>query len=150
MTASMLLTISAEQLPGVVSRTTRAPTTSSGKGPPYWDTFIFCGVEFIVELIPHTTSGYYEGFNLDFDISLRSNEIYGDYDNLSDFISDVGEFIAEGNKGLRLNLSNLHRRLEALLSEMIDEVESVFECYSEPLAEKGSFSNGETLYKKAN
>ncbi|OCL85972.1 MULTISPECIES: hypothetical protein [Aliarcobacter] len=46
-----------------------------------------------------------------------------------------------------MNLGNLQRRLEALLSEMIDEVESVFEMYSTPLEEFARFSNGETIYK---
>jgi regulator of replication initiation timing len=73
--------------------------------------------------------------------------IYGNYDNLDDFIGDVKEFLLEENKALRMNLGNLQKRLEALLSEMIDEVESVFEMYSTPLEEIAKFSNGETIYK---
>lgn len=121
------------------------PSTSIGK---YCDYFQFCNTEFKVELIPHTTSGYYEGFNLDFDIQFSAVGIYGDYDNLQDFIADVKEFLLEENKALRMNLGNLQRRLETLLSEMIDEVESVFEMYSTPLEEFAKFSNGETIYKK--
>ena len=121
------------------------PSTSIGK---YCDYFQFCNTEFKVELIPHTTSGYYEGFNLDFDIQFSTVGIYGDYDNLDDFIGDVKEFLLEDNKALRMNLGNLQKRLEALLSEMIDEVESVFEMYSAPLEEFARFSNGETIYKK--
>ena len=121
------------------------PSTSIGK---YCDYFQFCNTEFKVELIPHTTSGYYEGFNLDFDIQFSTVGIYGDYDNLDDFIGDVKEFLLEENKALRMNLGNLQKRLEALLSEMIDEVESVFEMYSAPLEEFARFSNGETIYKK--
>lgn len=120
------------------------PSTSIGA---YWDYFTFCNTEFKVELIPHTTSGYYEGFNLDFEIQFNVDGIYGDYDNLQDFIADVKEFLLEDNKALRMNLRNLEKRLEALLSEMIDEVESVFEMYSTPLEEFAKFSNGETIYK---
>ena len=101
-----------------------------------------------MELIPHTTSGYYEGFNLDFDIQFSTVGIYGNYDNLDDFIGDVKEFLLEENKALRMNLGNLQKRLEALLSEMIDEVESAFEMYSTPLEEFARFSNGETIYNK--
>ena len=121
------------------------PSTSIGS---YSDYFNFCNTEFKVELIPHTTSGYYEGFNLDFDIQFSTVGIYGDYDNLQDFIADVKEFLFEENKALRMNLGNLQRRLEALLSEMIDEVESAFEMYSTPLEEFARFSNGETIYNK--
>ena len=121
------------------------PSTSIGK---YCDYFQFCNTEFKVELIPHTTSGYYSGFNLDFDINFCAVGIYGDYDNLDDFIGDIKEFLLEENKALRMNLGNLQKRLEALLSEMIDEVESVFEMYSEPLKEFAKFSNGETIYIK--
>ena len=120
------------------------PSTSIGE---YCDYFQFCNTEFKVELIPHTTSGYYEGFNLDFEIQFSTIGIYGDYDNLQDFLSDVKEFLFEENKALRMNLGNLQRRLETLLSEMIDEVESVFEMYSTPLEEFAKFSNGETIYK---
>ncbi|WP_418181240.1 hypothetical protein ACNSOL_12085 (plasmid) [Aliarcobacter lanthieri] len=120
------------------------PSTSIGA---YWDYFTFCNTEFKVELIPHTTSGYYEGFNLDFQISLNADGIYGDYNNLQDFIADVKEFLLEDNKALRMNLGNLQKRLEILLSEMIDEVESIFGMYSTPLEEFAKFSNGETIYK---
>lgn len=121
------------------------PSTSIGS---YSDYFQFCNIEFKVELIPHTSSGYYEGFNLDFDIQFSTVGIYGDYDNLDDFIGDVKEFLLEDNKALRMNMNNLQKRLEALLSEMIDEVESAFEMYSTPLEEFAKFSNGETIYKK--
>ena len=120
------------------------PSTSIGESCDY---FQFCNTEFKVELIPHTTSGYYEGFNLDFDINLSVSEICGKYDNMKDLLSDVKEFLFEENKALRMNLGNLQRRLETLLSEMIDEVESVFEMYSTPLEEFAKFSNGETIYK---
>ncbi|MGJ0495118.1 hypothetical protein [Aliarcobacter cryaerophilus] len=120
------------------------PSTSIGT---YCDYFQFCNTEFKIELIPHTTSGYYEGFNLDFDIKFNVDGIYGDYDNLQDFIADVKEFLLEENKALRMNLINLQKRLEALLSEMIDEVESVFEMYSTSLEVFAKFSNGETIYK---
>ncbi len=109
--------------------------------------FEFCNTEFKVELIPHTTSGYYEGFNLDFDINFSAVGIYGDYDNLQDFMADVKEFLLEDNKALRMNMNNLQKRLETLLSEMIDEVESVFEMSSSPLEEFAKFDNGETIYK---
>jgi len=120
------------------------PSTSIGG---YSDYIEFCNTEFKVELIPHTTSGYYEGFNLDFEIKFNADDLYGDYDNLDDFIGDVKEFLFEENKALRMNLGNLQKRLEALLSEMIDEVEGVFEMYSTSLEEFAKFSNGETIYK---
>lgn len=121
------------------------PSTSIGK---YCDYFQFCNTEFKVELIPHTSSGYYEGFNLDFDINFSAVGIYGDYDNLQDFMADVKEFLLEDNKALRMNMNNLQKRLETLLSEMIDEVESVFEMSSTPLEEFAKFDNGETIYIK--
>lgn len=121
------------------------PATSIGE---YSDYIKFCSTEFKVELIPHTTSGYYEGFNLDFDINFSAVGIYGDYDNLQDFMADVKEFLLEDNKALRMNMNNLQKRLETLLSEMIDEVESVFEMSSTPLEEFAKFDNGETIYIK--
>ena len=63
-------------------------------------------------------------------------------------MADVKEFLLEDNKALRMNMNNLQKRLEALLSEMIDEVESIFEMYSSPLEEFAKFDNGETIYKK--
>jgi len=120
------------------------PSTSIGE---YSDYIEFCNTEFKVVLIPHTTSGYYEGFNLDFDFNILVSGIYGKYENIADFLSDVKEFLLEENKALRMNLGNLQKRLESLLSEMIDEVESVFEMYSTSLEEFAKFSNGETIYK---
>ena len=120
------------------------PSTSIGE---YSDYIEFCNTEFNVKLIPHTTSGYYQGFNLDFDIKFNVDGIYADYDNLDDLLQDVKEFLFEENKALRMNLGNLQKRLETLLSEMIDEVERVFEMYSAPLYQFARFSNGETIYK---
>ena len=122
------------------------PSTSIGSYSKY---FHFCNIEFGVILIPHTTSGYYEGFNLDFDINLSASGLGEKYDNLKDFLLDTKQFLLEDNKGLRINLGNLQRRLEALLSEMIDEVESVYGMYSTSLEEIAKFSNGETIYKTA-
>ena len=120
------------------------PSTSIGSYSKY---FYFCNIEFGVILIPHTTSGYYEGFNLDFDINLSVSEICGKYDNMKDLLSDVKESLLEDNKALRMNLGNLHRRLETLLSEMKNEIESVYEMYSTSLEEFAVFSDGETIYK---
>lgn len=89
-----------------------------------------------------------KSFKSDFDINFSAVGIYGDYDNLQDFMADVKEFLLEDNKALRMNMNNLQKRLETLLSEMIDEVESVFEMYSSPLEEFAKFDNGETIYKK--
>lgn len=100
-----------------------------------------------MRLIPHTTSGYYQGFNLDFDIHLFISEKYGTYDNMKDLLHDVKEYLLQDHKSLRMNLGNLQRRFETLLSEMTDEIESVYKLYSTSLEEFASFSNGETIYK---
>lgn len=120
------------------------PSTSIGS---YCKYFYFCNIEFGVLLIPHTTSGYYNGFNLDFDIHLSVSELYEKYDNMEDFILEIKESLLENHKGLRMNLGNLQKRFGILLSEMIDEVESVYEMYSSSLEEFAKFSNGETIYK---
>lgn len=121
------------------------PSTSIGV---YCDYFQFCNIEFKAELVPHTTSGYYRGFNLDFDINFCADGIHGDYDNIQDFIADIKEFLWEDNKALKMNMNNLQKRLKALLSEMTVEVETVFEMFSTPLEEFARFNNGETLYKQ--
>ena len=120
------------------------PSTSIGS---YWDTFDFCGIEFKVELVPHTTSGYYSGFNLDWTIEYSCDGVYGNYDKADDFVSDVKEFI-DDNKALRLNMPNLEKRLEKLTTEMVEEVESAFEIFSDKLEVFARFSNGETIYTK--
>lgn len=120
------------------------PSTSIGS---YFDSFDFHDIIFEVELIAHTTSGYYEGFNLDYEFIFRTDDMYEDHNNLRDFIDDYKTY---GNISDEIydNIDKLEELFENKVKELTEELESVFEKFSVPLREIGGFSDGTSIYEK--
>lgn len=98
----------------------------------------------------YTTSGYYEGANLDYDFSLYQ---YGQWNRIE---SDLDEEIkycfdnSDMNKGMQtIQARNAHKWAEKLISELSTQIENIFEQYAEhELIRVGGFSDGTSVYEE--
>jgi len=113
----------------------------------FWISKVYLDIECEVEITAVLRSGYYEGANLDFEITYRVNGY--DYD---DYMAEW-EYSAENsnNKGLvRIHYNNVSNWFENSADTLITELEKIFEYYTEiKLVKVGQFSNGEAFYERA-
>ena len=109
----------------------------------------FEAISMVIEIIPHTTVGYYEGFNLDWNLSIRFSDDEtdgGDFQSVEDLICDIERY---GSEYSQKNIDKIKKRVEEEIEKAVENVEEVFEMFSIPLKVFASFSNGETIYKEA-
>lgn len=114
----------------------------------YETSFNYCNEDITIRLTTMTTSGYYYGMNLDYEVSIFCDSFSDKYDNAESLIYDIKEY-SDNKTLLKLHLSNLENKIEKILKELIDEVESVFKENTEKLEVEAVSSSGETIYKKA-
>ncbi len=113
-----------------------------------------------INIIILARSGYYDGYNLDFELEVM-NDYYnpyklGDYECEEDLIEAMADEFVEDcdvyNKGLR---KCFEKRYKAFLEGFIDEAIEYANNVLKNLCEEeyrlvGAFSNGEALYQKVN
>jgi len=95
-------------------------------------------------------SGYYEGANLDWEIT---HYIDGYEHDVLDFAIDEWEHNAlqEYNQGLvSIQRKNAKSYIENTTNELVEFVESIYKQYSTELGVVARFSNGETMYAVKN
>ena len=109
--------------------------------------FDYLGFEFTMVFNIIMRSGYYSGFNLDYEFSCGYD---GDNcDTIEEMVDDFEDYAIEDMKGLyAIHGKRLRVKLEAFHDEIEAEVIRVFEMYSDTLIVVARFSNGETFYKK--
>ena len=123
------------------------PATSIGI---VYKSFNFLGLDFEIQIIPLTRSGYYETGNFDYEIKyiLNNNETFSDIDGILYDLEHYSEDY-DLNKGLiAIHEGNLKKRLEDLEKDLREKVENIFEDNSDQYKQIASFSNGETCYEK--
>lgn len=132
------------------------PATSIGQ---FYTGVHYGGMDYTITIIPKTVSGYYEGFNLDFDIRVDNDQGYGEIinDGIEEGVSkDDIEYMFEEYehqepymKGiLALHGSKLIEKMNAVIADGVQRLEKVFTNYSDPLVVVAQFSNGETIYER--
>lgn len=118
----------------------------------------FCGVPFEFSIDVFLRLGYYEGAYLDGKIYLDGSE----YDNVHDI--DFADILEQGLwdtdqacqyrstgqvRGFAVMQSkNLEKRLLALYSSIIENIEKVVAPLTDQIIEIGRFSNGSAVYKR--
>ncbi len=124
----------------------------------FYSDMSYAGVYFRVVLIPKTVAGYYEGFNLDFEISVLDDYGETDTDELEcgvtkEEMNDVfSEYIYRDPYMagmLSIHGDRLIEKLNDLISDGVKRLEEVFENFSDSLVKVAQFSNGEAIYEKA-
>jgi hypothetical protein len=109
----------------------------------------YAGVDLEVEVIPLVRGGYYEGFNLDYEIKFMLNGLEMCTDCQEPNIDSI-EYVMKYShrKGfVSLQKKNIENKLTAMVKILTEKVEKVFENYSDQLNVVGTFSNGETIYE---
>ena len=106
----------------------------------------YAGVEILVNIIPISRAGYYDGGCLDFSWNYQVNGC--EYDH-NDFNEDLAYF-----GGISENRANYigyfaSKWAETTKEKMIALLENVYGEFTEPLIKLGTFSNGESIYQKA-
>ncbi|CAA6807967.1 MAG: Unknown protein [uncultured Sulfurovum sp.] len=124
------------------------PATSIGTLDGYIN---YCGFDVNIEVVAKTVSGYYEGFNLDFELKL-SVEGDGYYDeNLENEDEVVEGILNYGDARQQALMKRWSKNFLELINKEIDRLttnlESVYSNYSDCLVRAGGFSNGESIYK---
>ena len=109
------------------------------------------GIPLSVDIEVLMRSGYYEGANLDYEISYRAESV--EFDDLSEAYQayfDVATYDFDMNKGLaKIQARNAVNRLEAMSEELIENVEKILKANcTHVLQVVARFSNGETLYSE--
>jgi hypothetical protein len=104
-------------------------------------------IEIEVQIVAKMVSGYYEGASLDFDVTVFDGYEFSDSDNSVEYL--FGNNCSCMNQGLlKIQQRHAERWVDRAKSELIVLIEQVFEQVSMPLKVVGTFSNGETIYKK--
>ncbi len=93
-------------------------------------------------------TGYYQGFNLDYEIDISSS--YSHFDDVSDYLDDVDRYEETDYIGLfKAHRKSLESKLNKLVLDTHNEICRVYEMYSDRTEVIATFSNGETIYSKA-
>lgn len=121
------------------------PATSIGRLYSY---FSYAGLEdVVINVIAKTVSGYYSGFNLDYEFYMEWEGGY--YDSVTDLLNDFIEEYPEKRGVLKIHSERLIKYLSNDIFFLIDNLERVYQMYTEPLNKVAQFSDGTALYEKA-
>jgi len=110
----------------------------------------FLCLDIDVTFIPMARSGYYEGFNLDYEVRF---ELEGtEYESIECLVEVVEEYPEDYglNAGLlAIHSASLTNNIEEAETTLRELTEQLFTDYSDPLVVVAQFSNDETIYEKA-
>jgi len=105
--------------------------------------------DFYVEVCvtPVIRSGYYEGVNLDWNVDYLIN---GDasYDSPSFYIDDIAHYGNLPKSKASVYASLAAKKAEKITNQIVEQLESLYNDYSEKYGVTAVFSNGETIYHK--
>ena len=120
---------------------------SSTKLFQYYKSKTFGDISITVSINCVIRHGYYEGGNLDWYMTYELSNYKGDE---IDFKQDFIDY-SDMSKGLAVIQSkNAERWAQKVTDELVEIVEDLFTKESMPLTVTAKFSNGETIYSKAN
>jgi hypothetical protein len=105
--------------------------------------------DFYVEVCvtPVIRSGYYSGCNLDWNVDYLIN---GDasYDSPDFYIDDIAHYGNLSKSAATKYAKLAEKKAEKIKNEIVDELESLYNNYSDRYGVTAVFSNGETIYHK--
>ena len=91
-------------------------------------------------------NGYYSGVNLDW---FTTTELFGQETDVEYFADELEYQLSTSRKNAERIAKYAEKWAEKAKEGLIQEVETIFEQYSTPLVVVARFSNGETVYEKA-
>lgn len=103
-----------------------------------------------IQINAFSRAGYYEGACLDWELSIDVDQY--NYDNIEDVLSDLKDCNITSytmNVGMvKIQSKNIQKWLIKVKDELVKLVEKSFENASTCFVRVGTFSNGETIYRK--
>ena len=122
----------------------------------FYSNFSFATVNITINFIPKTVSGYYSGFNLDFELQFEDEYSYDPYvydpGSESGMVEDIINEHLYQNPQLsgiiKIHGKNILSKLQEKITEGQKLLENVFKMYSSGYKISAQFSNGETWYEK--
>ena len=119
------------------------PATSIG----LFQDYIFIGQEEVmISVVAMTRSGYYEGFNLDYEVAINQN--YSDYEDGKEVLDDMYEYIPSMRGLITMNRAKWTNDIDEAVKAFTDRLEHVFSMYADGMKVVATFSNGETIYER--
>lgn len=107
----------------------------------------YMGVEVEIQLVAILRSGYYEGANLDWELTYFADGYENDEEIVEEWEYQAAK---EHSVGLvKMNRSRVEAWVETNRDRLVSDVETIFEEMSTPLRLVGRFSNGEAIYESA-
>ena len=118
--------------------------------------FSYAGVNIKIMFVPKSVSGYYSGFNLDFEMQFcddYSSEHYvydaGDEQGMVETILNEHLYQNPQLSGIiKIHGKDILSKLQEKIQEGQNLLENVFKMYSDEYKIAAQFSNGETIYTK--
>jgi len=103
--------------------------------------------DFYVEVCvtPVIRSGYYSGVNLDWNVDYAIN---GDIYDIDELENGIGYNTALPISKIKVYSSLAEKKAEKLKNEIVEQLESIYNNYSDRYGVTAVFSNGETIYHK--
>jgi hypothetical protein len=113
----------------------------------WWANKTFADVQIEISITAKVISGYYEGASLDWEVELFMDNCSYDAIDVTDFVNHCNH-----NKGVAIfTYPKVDKWIETTKQKMIDEMEKIFETFSEvKLQTIAVASNGEAFYKTVN
>jgi len=115
-----------------------------------YENFSFLNADINVELIPLVRSGYYEGANLDYEVSfILEGE---NFESITDLISAIQDYPEDYDTTpglIAIHSNNLQNRLEKSFNTLVEETEATFAELTIPLIRLGGLSDGTSVYEAA-
>jgi len=103
--------------------------------------------DFYVEVCvtPVIRSGYYSGVNLDWNVDYTIN---GDIYDIDELENGIGYNTALPISKIKVYSSLAEKKAEKIKNQIVEELEALYNNYSDRYGVTAVFSNGETLYHK--
>ena len=103
--------------------------------------------DFYVEVCvtPVIRSGYYEGVNLDWNVDYTIN---GDVYDMDELENGIGYNTALPISKIKVYAKLAEKKAEKITNQIVEQLESLYNDYSEKYGVTAVFSNGETIYHK--
>jgi hypothetical protein len=109
----------------------------------------FCGLSVDVTIKAICRSGYYSGANIDWELGYQFEETSEEKPEASDIAEILERYYGVGAGMATIQGRNALRFIERAETQLVEELEAVLAEFTEPLVVVGRFSNGETLYERA-
>jgi len=103
-------------------------------------------IEIEVTVLAVVRSGYYEGFNLDYEVNLEYE--YSNFEDPKTLIDDIYDWHPSYRGAVSTHRDKWIKRLQDTIDGFTNRLEEVYSMYSDETRVIAVMSNGETIYER--